>query len=88
MTSTSVCVAGFASSAFTVVLGLIIIGMQCATAEGQTRYGFACPLLSLLGFIWWAAYGTAATSAAHTGNQLDPLLTSYRTGEGRGKRVW
>lgn len=79
MTSTSVCTAAFVSTAFTLCLCLIIIGMQCAAADGQTRYGFAGPLLSLLGFVWWAAYGAAATSAANTGNQLDPSLTSYRT---------
>lgn len=71
-----------------ILFELFSASLQCAAADGQTRYGFAGPLLSLLGFVWWAAYGAAATSAANTGNQLDPSLTSYRTGEaGQGLLV-
>lgn len=81
MQSSSVCVAGFVTTALTIVAMLAMIGMQCAAVDQQqvARYGFCGPLISILGFIWWLGYSIAATSAATTGNHWDSTLTAYRT---------
>lgn len=84
MQSNSICVAGYATTALTICAQLVVIGTQCAAADGQlTKYGFTGPLLSILGFIWWVGYSAAATQAANQASHwtLEASLDPYRTGD-------
>lgn len=82
-----VCTAAFASTAVSVLLSLLILAFQCAavSADGSAPRGatFCGPILSLIGFAWWLAFGAAATSAALSAAQWDSSLTAYRTSEGK-----
>ncbi|KAL4451762.1 hypothetical protein ABPG75_007424 [Micractinium tetrahymenae] len=83
MKSASACTAAYVSATASILLSLLLVAMQCATAEGRVGMGFCGPILSSVGFFWWIAFAASATSAASGAAHWDEPgsnLAQYRTG--------
>lgn len=83
MKSASACTAAYISATASILLSVLLVAMQCATAEGRVGMSFCGPMLSVVGFFWWIAFAASATSAASGAAHWDEpgsSLSQYRTG--------
>ncbi|KAL4422127.1 hypothetical protein ABPG77_003412 [Micractinium sp. CCAP 211/92] len=83
MKSASACTAAYVSATASILMSVLLVAMQCATAEGRVGFSFCGPMLSVVGFFWWIAYAASATAAASGAAHWDEPgsnLSQYRTG--------